>query len=158
MGSGLASAPNLIRKAGLRRLLTIHAHRLAHVHADPATAQAVPLGLTLGIAALATVKFRRGFVPAWRTGDGPSPPRCSIHWWRQRFNRPTPGKKKGAGLPQLPCAALCINQRPGTRQQVREASMLSTDALLFRAVQVPFLKYTNGTKRSEAEQLVAVWV
>ena len=69
-----------------------------------------------------------------------------------------PGKKKGAGLPQLPCAALCINQRPGTRQQVREASMLSTDALLFRAVQVPFLKYTNGTKRSEAEQLVAVWV
>ena len=38
-----------------------------------------------------------------------------------KIQSPTPGKKKGTGLPQLPCAALRINQRPGTRQQVREA-------------------------------------
>ena len=100
MGSGLASGPNFIMKAGLRRLLTIHAHRLAHVHADPATAQAMPVGLTLGIAALATVKLRRGFVAAWRTGDGPVVAAAVQHSLvASKIQSPTPAKKRELGCP-----------------------------------------------------------
>ena len=60
------------------------------------------------------------------------------------------------GCPAL--ASLTAYQRPGTRQQVREARRSCGDESLLRAEQVPALENTIGISQLEVSQLVAVWV
>jgi hypothetical protein len=51
-----------------------------------------------------------------------------------------------------------IYQRPGTRQQVREARRVWGFESPLRAEQVPLWKYTIGISQLVVSQFVAVWV
>lgn len=68
-------------------------------------------------------------------------------------------QKKSRVSPALfVCDSGPIDQRPGTRQQVREARRSCGDASLLRAEQVPLWENTIGISQLEVSQLVAVWV
>jgi hypothetical protein len=64
-----------------------------------------------------------------------------------------------AGFPQLfRMQRHRIDQRPGTRQQVREARRVRVAVSPLRAEQVPLWKNTIGISQLVVSQLVAVWV
>jgi hypothetical protein len=67
--------------------------------------------------------------------------------------------KKSRVSPALSvCDSAWTDQRPGTRQQVREARRVRVAVSPFRAEQVPLWKNTIGISQLVVSQLVEVWV
>ena len=67
-------------------------------------------------------------------------------------------REKSRFYPALFVLRSLIDQRPGTRQQVRDERRVAAEAELFCAEQVPPEKNTKGICQVDDWQLVAVWV